>query len=221
VPQKAANAPLFISLFRVECSPPPTMHEFLLSKGEVKMEQSELLKKIIDIVQKELHKEASCSDDGVEKDLEAYDSIVDLLESENMIPEAKARYVFFDDSESDPAYAGVHSAYLVVSTAQPGMSTNPCAPDFRKIVSRIIPETHDELVPYAEILGWDLSIDVKGEIVLHTKIAAINSPTKREITMSNSNSAVANSKNAGPVATVATDAGAGTRPAGERWRNRF
>ncbi len=77
-------------------------------------------------------------------------------------------YVCFDDSDNDPTYAPVTSAYLVQSDSN--IDGNPCSLGNSAKVVSVIPSNVLEIEDFASILGWTVSVDEFGKVVIHTDI---------------------------------------------------
>lgn len=82
-------------------------------------------------------------------------------------------YVMFDESEdpSDPAYAYASEATLVEASADAD-ANNPCVGSGVVRRAPVLPMTPDEIRAYAAILGWDVTLDSEGSLVLHTGVQA-------------------------------------------------
>lgn len=79
-----------------------------------------------------------------------------------------AIYVSFNDSKVDPTYSLVDNVILVDSDSEDG-NENPCV-DQVNMVAPVIPINYNEVVAYAKMMGWGMSTDSDGNVVLHTHI---------------------------------------------------
>ena len=80
-----------------------------------------------------------------------------------------ALYVRFNDSDFDPTFTLASEAFLVDSDSDSG--ENPCAVAQMNSEVSVLPTTSDEIVAYADIMGWTVTTDTDGRIVLHTGVA--------------------------------------------------
>lgn len=77
-------------------------------------------------------------------------------------------YVCFDDSDSNPTYSPVSSAYLVEGDSS--SDENPCSLRNSKRTVSICPDNLLELEEFAAIMGWSLTIDENGNGILNTHL---------------------------------------------------
>lgn len=86
-------------------------------------------------------------------------------------PELEALYVFFDfgDESQDPTYADADDAYIAVVSnhAKQGEDVNPCLAA-KKIPC--LPDTKEEIQDFADLMGWDVSFNAEGQMVLNAGI---------------------------------------------------
>lgn len=80
---------------------------------------------------------------------------------------AKRKYVFFNDSFSDPTYLGAEEVYLVLSEGD-YTEGNPCVHESAK-VAPIIPVSPEELKRFAKFFGFKV-VTIDGVLHLKTRM---------------------------------------------------
>ena len=81
-----------------------------------------------------------------------------------------ALYVCFDDSATNPTYVGVDAAFLIESNVDPNTDENPCAYEHSEKEISVLPSSAKEIKVFADFMGWELSADSEGNIVLNTGV---------------------------------------------------
>lgn len=74
-------------------------------------------------------------------------------------------YVSFDDS-SDPTYASLDGCSLVLGTKD--CSDNPCKKDNLIDEVSLVPQNHEEMVKFCELMGYDYEHDANGQLIITT-----------------------------------------------------
>ncbi|NDB82600.1 MAG: hypothetical protein EB127_07645 [Alphaproteobacteria bacterium] len=76
-----------------------------------------------------------------------------------------ALYVSFNDSKVDPTYASADEALLV--SGSDNADNNPCV-NGDPISVPVMPKGYEEIVTYANLIGWGVGYDNDGQLILYT-----------------------------------------------------
>jgi len=76
-----------------------------------------------------------------------------------------ALYISFNDSVIDPTYASADEAVLVYS--KDNSEDNPCISEDAVSVP-VLPNTYNEILTFANLIGWDVGYDNDGQVILYT-----------------------------------------------------
>lgn len=89
----------------------------------------------------------------------------------NAISEKKAYkndthlYVSFNDG-SDPTYASLDDCTLVLGLRD--CSDNPCKKETLIEEVSLVPDNHEEMVKFCELMGYDYAHDNDGQLIIYT-----------------------------------------------------
>lgn len=76
-----------------------------------------------------------------------------------------ALYVSFNDSVSNPTYAALDGCSLVLGESE---CENPCKND--NIIDKVslVPDNHEEMKKFCELMGYDYGYDNNGQLIIYT-----------------------------------------------------